>query len=212
MRLAIFGGTFDPDPQRAPGDGPRRRRPVSSSTASCSFRPRTRRTSAARPTRRIADRVRMVELACAGDPRFEVSRLEEFTERSYSIDTIEKVRASLAPEDELFFMIGADAFAEIRTWHRWRDVVRAVRFIVVSRPGGRYDAPAGIRMDRLDSVDMPVSSSQIRAALAAGESPSEVPRGCSPTSATTACIVRRYPPSSAILVAVRYTHCVTPAL
>jgi len=78
-------------------------------------------------------------------PRFEASRLEEGTERSYSIDTIEKVRAALTPGDELFFIIGADAFAEVRTWRRWQDVARAVRFLVVSRPGYRYDVPREVK-------------------------------------------------------------------
>src|SRR5205823_2938231 len=59
-------------------------------------------------------RVRMTELACAGESAFEVSRLEQDT-TSYSIETITKVRAQLASGDELFFIIGADAFAEIET-------------------------------------------------------------------------------------------------
>src|SRR5438445_50522 len=98
----------------------------------------------------------------AGDPRFEASRLEEFTSRSYSIDTIERVRSAMAREDRLFFLIGADAFAEIRTWHRWEDVLRAVEFIVVSRPGAVYDVPEGAVVHRVDSIHLPVSSSQIR--------------------------------------------------
>jgi nicotinate-nucleotide adenylyltransferase len=117
----------------------------------------------------------MVELACQDCARFEVSRLEENTVRSYSIDTIEKVRSAMAPEEELRFIIGADAFAEITTWHRWQDVVRAVRFIVVSRPGHPYDAPPGAKVDRLDDLDIPVSSSAIRRALASGERPAGLP-------------------------------------
>jgi nicotinate-nucleotide adenylyltransferase len=120
-------------------------------------------------------RVHMVEIACAADARFEASRLEEGTERSYSIDTIEKVRATLMPEDELFFIIGADAFAELRTWRRWQDVARAVRFLVVSRPGYRYDVPREVKAERLDTVDLPASSSQVRRALAAGHTAECVP-------------------------------------
>jgi nicotinate-nucleotide adenylyltransferase len=121
------------------------------------------------------DRVRMLELACV-DPRFEVSRLEAGTETSYSIDTIEKVRATLTPADELFFIIGADAFAELRSWRRWQDVARAVRFIVVYRPGYAYDAPAEAKVDRLDNISLPVSSSQVRHALAAGYPTEGVPQ------------------------------------
>jgi nicotinate-nucleotide adenylyltransferase len=117
----------------------------------------------------------MAELACAEEPRFEVSRLEENTERSYSIDTIEKVRAGLNPTDRLYFLIGADAFAELGTWHRWQDIVAAVIFIVVSRPGNGYRVPEGARLERLENLDLPISSSEIRDALARGKPVTDVP-------------------------------------
>jgi nicotinic acid mononucleotide adenylyltransferase len=56
-----------------------------------------------------------------------------------------------------------------------REVVGAVRFIVVSRPGHRYRIPEGARVERLETVDLPVSSSEIRGALAAGRRPTEIP-------------------------------------
>ncbi len=174
MRVAIFGGTFDPVHSAHLA--------IAREAAERFRLQRILFVPAARPPHKAgatyasyADRVRMVELACRGESRFEVSRLEENTRRSYSIDTIEKVRDSLAPEDELYFIIGADAFAEIRTWRRWEDVARAVRFIVVSRPGHRYEVPAGVAVERLDSLDLAISSSEIRRALASGERPSEVP-------------------------------------
>ena len=78
------------------------------------------------------------------------------------------MRARLAPGDQLYFLIGADAFAEIRTWHRWRDVARGVRFLVVSRPGHDYQSPPGVEFDRIDDIEVPISSSEIRRALASG--------------------------------------------
>ena len=48
-------------------------------------------------------------------------------------------------------------------------------FIVVTRPGHDYSAPAGARVHRLDTVALPVSSSEIRRQLAAGEIPPELP-------------------------------------
>ncbi len=120
-------------------------------------------------------RVRMAELACAADERISVSRIEEGAGRSYSIDTIEKIRAQMDPGDELFFIIGADAFAEIRTWRRWTDVARAVRFIVVNRPGSSYEAPPGVQFTPLTNLNLPISSSQIRGELAAGRHPVGVP-------------------------------------
>ena len=174
MRLAIFGGVFDPIHNA---------HLAIARTAAERFRlDRVLFVPAAIPPHKAAttgapyfDRVRMAELACAGEPQFEVSRLEENTFPSYSIDTIEKVRSGLRAEDELFFIIGADAFAEISTWRRWRDAARAICFLVVSRPGHTYEAPPEIRYERLDSLDLRVSSSQIRQALARGEHPAEVP-------------------------------------
>jgi nicotinate-nucleotide adenylyltransferase len=174
VRLAIFGGTFDPIHNAHLA--------IARRAASYFHLDRVLFVPAAHPPHKggvthasYDDRVRMAEIACAAEPQFEVSRLEEGTERSYSIDTIEKLRARLAPGDELFFIIGADAFAEIRTWHRWEDVARAVCFLVLSRPGHAYETPPLARARRLDTVDLPVSSSEIRRALADGESPPEVP-------------------------------------
>lgn len=174
MRLALFGGTFDPvhfahlevarEAARRFGLSrvlfvPAAQPPHKSGATSASYE----------------DRYHMVALACQGEPLFEASRLEAGSQRSYSIQTIEKVKAGLAPGDELFFLIGADAFAEIRTWYRWRDVIEEVEFIVVTRPGHDYSVPPGARVHRLDTLALPVSSSEIRARLAAGESPPEVP-------------------------------------
>ena len=116
------------------------------------------------------DRFRMVELACAGDRHLAPSRLEEGQARSYSIDTIGRVKAA-DPLNRIFFLIGADAFAEIRTWHMWEEVVAAVEFIVVSRPGHCYAVPAGARVFRLDDVTLDLSSSEVRAELRAGRMP-----------------------------------------
>ena len=174
MKLAIFGGTFDPIHNAHLA--------VARAAADRFHLDRVLFVPAAHPPHKsgvtfapYADRIRMTELACQGEPRFEVSRIEEGSARSYSIDTIEKVRARLHPADQLFFLIGADAFAEIRTWRRWQDVARSVCFLVVSRPGHLYDVPPEVDMRRLDTVDLPVSSSEIRRALGAGERPAEVP-------------------------------------
>lgn len=117
------------------------------------------------------DRVQMAELACVCDARFEVSRIEApqagSASRSYSIVTIEKMRAAgLRP---LSFLIGADAFAEIRSWHRWQDVIGSVEFIVVTRPGASYEKPPGAIVQELTGIASPVSSSSIRERIANGD-------------------------------------------
>jgi nicotinate-nucleotide adenylyltransferase len=175
MRLAIFGGTFDPIHNAHLA--------IARKAADELCLDRILFVPAAHPPHKAGgtyapyhDRIRMVQLACEGEPRFEASRLEEGTARSYSIDTIEKVRLQVEHGDELFFIIGADAFAEIRTWHRWEDVASAVCFIVVSRPGHVYEVPPQARIQRLDSVELPLSSSEVRRELAANEYDIAVPK------------------------------------
>ena len=174
MRLAIFGGTFDPihNGHLAMARAARRRCELDCVLLIPAARPPHKATGPHAP---YEDRLRMVELACAGEPRLEASRLEAGTATSYSIETIEKVRAGLAPGDPLFFLIGADAFSEIESWRRWREVVRAVEFIVVSRPQRQYAIPPGARVHRLDDLEVPTSSSEIRRTLARGNLDVDVP-------------------------------------
>ena len=120
-------------------------------------------------------RLRMVELACASEPRFQVSMLEQGDQFSYSIDTIEALRRTLAPDVRLSFLIGSDAFDEIETWHRWRDLLKAVEFIVVSRPSHDFRVPPGGQVQRLDGLALPVSSTDIRARIAKHEPTPELP-------------------------------------
>ena len=169
MRTAIFGGTFDPI-HSAHLEMARR--------AADQFQlDRILFIPAGNPPHKHADtsfehRYRMVELACTVDPRFIASRLEEGAQKSYSIHTIERVKAA---GGEVFFIIGADAFAEIQTWHCWEEVITAVTFIVVARPGHPIVSPPGARVERLATVELQVSSSEIRDALARGETPADLP-------------------------------------
>jgi nicotinate-nucleotide adenylyltransferase len=123
------------------------------------------------------DRLQMVEIACAPCAGFIASRLEEGNQRSYTIDTLERFRKSLRPSDRLFFLIGSDAFDELETWKRWEDVVKLTEFVVVTRPEHEYHIPKNARVHRLDGLSLPVSSSSIRARLAAGEPTPELPIG-----------------------------------
>ncbi len=174
MRLALFGGTFDPIHNahlavaRAAADHFQLTQVLLVPNAIPPHK--VRQTTAA-----YAHRLAMVELAAHADPRFRASRLEANQEKSYSILTIERVRAEIGPDAQLFFLIGADAFSEIETWFRWHDVLQQVDFIVLSRPGYTYDIPPGARIHRLETLQMEVSSTAIRRSLALGEAPPELP-------------------------------------
>jgi len=138
----------------------------------------------------VTHRLRMLELAVAGNPGFAVNTLEtERAGRSYSIDTI---RASQArePEAHLTFILGADAFAEIDSWKRYQDIFGLCDVCVISRPGVAtggppiaaadafcYDSDRGVYVHRsghvvivLTVTALMVSASDIRERLASGRS------------------------------------------
>ena len=176
MKIALFGGTFDPvhDAHLA----------VARAAADAFGLDRVFFVVSGDPPHKTSrrhtpyeDRQRMVELACQSDSRFEAPRLEDPRvlqgRRSYSVDTIKRVRAGLDSDDELYFLLGEDAFRDLDIWYRLADVVSAVEFLVVSRPDSDQQpepAAPGLRARRLRGVHHPASSTEIRRRLAAGDS------------------------------------------
>lgn len=184
MRLGLFGGTFDPihlghmilaeacreacgldrvwfvvagAPPHKPGD----------------------RTS-------VDDRLEMVRVAIAGHPSFEVSEIE--TRRPgphYSVETLEAVHRE-RPEDDLFFLIGADSLADLPQWRQPGRIVELATVVVVDRPGIAVDlsAPwadlgASARpFRRVKSTPIGIASNDLRRRAAEGRSIRyQVPRG-----------------------------------
>ena len=81
------------------------------------------------------DRLAMVELAAAAEPGLEASDLELTSDGlSYTSRTLDTLTGGRNPS-QFFFITGADAFAEISTWHDYPDVLDLSHFVVVSRPG-----------------------------------------------------------------------------
>jgi nicotinate-nucleotide adenylyltransferase len=173
-RIAIFGGTFDPvhNAHLTVAREAVLQYGLSTVLFVVASNP-PHKTGSTQAT--YEQRYRMVELACQRSPEFNPSRIEDDEAVSYSIHTIERVKAVAGPEALVYFLIGADAFSEIETWHRWSDVVREVAFIVVTRPGHHYRTPPNATVHRLNTLAMPVSSSDIRASLAEGKIPDELP-------------------------------------
>ena len=54
---------------------------------------------------------------------------------SYTALTLERLAQRGLPAGRTFFITGADAFAEIETWHRYPEVLDLAHFVVISRPG-----------------------------------------------------------------------------
>jgi nicotinate-nucleotide adenylyltransferase len=167
-RICLFGGTFDPihEAHLRIAEEAVTTFSLDSVLFVPAANPPHKDLSAVTP---YEDRFRMVEIACAPYPQFEPSRLEDSAERSFTVETLRRFRPQLAPEDALLFLIGSDAFEEIETWKDWREVIAMAEFIVVSRPGAEFRIPAQARVHRLPGLHLEVSSSTIRARLAAGE-------------------------------------------
>ncbi|HWR97427.1 MAG TPA: nicotinate-nucleotide adenylyltransferase [Candidatus Methanoperedens sp.] len=99
-----------------------------------------------------AERLALVRLAIRGNPGFGAVDLElRRGGRSYTIDTLRALAGRRPGERELYFLIGMDAFAEIRTWHEADRLAEAAHFAVFPRAGHpledpRRHAPAAWRL------------------------------------------------------------------
>lgn len=148
------------------------------------------------PRVRPAQRLEMVRLAAAGNPRLEVDDREIRREGTcYTFDTLTELRAGLG-DRPLCLITGADAFSALTTWHRWEELFGLAHFVVAHRPGfslqqlqsslpaplrkvylQRQTASAGVlRQQPAGSIyprqitALDVAATAIREALAAGRS------------------------------------------
>src|SRR5581483_9433636 len=135
-RLGILGGTFDPihcghvdaalAAETALG--------LTETLAVVSHIPPHRTQPVASAFHRFA----MVALVVSGRPRWRASDLELQTmEPSYTSSTLDRLRGAGYLPTELFFILGADAFAEIESWKDYPSIFDRAHFAVVSRPGFR---------------------------------------------------------------------------
>ena len=82
------------------------------------------------------DRLAMVRLAANDDAYLTPSNLElEMDAPSYTALTLERLHTRGFLRTQLFFIVGADAFAEIATWRHYPAVLDGAHFVVISRPG-----------------------------------------------------------------------------
>jgi len=118
------------------------------------------------------DRYLMTVIATASNPRFTVSRVDiDRSGPTYTIDTLRDLRAVYGPEPKLFFITGADALAQILSWHEADELFSLAHFIAVTRPGYRLadpHLPAGA-VTLLEIPAMAISSSDCRARVKAGQ-------------------------------------------
>ena len=171
--LGIIGGSFDPIHNghlalaRVCLDGGAVARIVLVPAAQAPLRA----APAAAPEQRLA----MCRLAAAANDRLEVSDLEVHRRRAYTVDTLARL-AGLHPGRRLAFIIGTDLLAELENWRDVPGILDRALILAVARGGCRQaKIPEWIKRHRGELrhivADTPaISSTQVRAALAGGES------------------------------------------
>ncbi|MBA3767272.1 MAG: nicotinate-nucleotide adenylyltransferase [Acidobacteria bacterium] len=142
-------------------------------------------------------RYAMLALATLSHERLHISSVElDAPERPYTIDTLARLQAEVGQQARLFFMMGADSWADITTWREWERLLLSCDHIVVTRPGYELSTKhvtdevrarlkdmrgasservarelgerAGMKIYVTDAVLMDVSATEIRRAARAG--------------------------------------------
>ncbi len=116
----------------------------------------------------------MTVVATASNPRFTVSRVDiDRAGPTYTIDTLRDLGAQL-PDTDLYFITGADALAQLLTWHDAGHLFELAHFVGCTRPG--YEMEPGaldqIPKDRVTLIEVPalaISSTDCRNRRASGE-------------------------------------------
>jgi nicotinate-nucleotide adenylyltransferase len=148
MNIGLFGGTFDPVHRghlalaRVALDQYKLHRIY---FVPANIPPHKQR----QPLSPFIHRFTMLSLATAEDKAFVPSLLEapadgsvsirkekERQERpNYTIDTVRRLKQDFKASDQLFVLIGMDAFADIAKWHQAEALFRECEFVVANRPG-----------------------------------------------------------------------------
>lgn len=113
------------------------------------------------------DRVAMLQLAIAENPRFCLDLREiERAGPSYTVDTLRELHSE-TPQDELFLLVGADAAWDLPRWHDAELLTRYANLIALSRPG--LEIPDFEMIS--EAVDVPainLSATHIRQSISKG--------------------------------------------
>ena len=182
MRVALFGGSFDPPHRghmaiaRAAADrfaldqvlfAPVGVQPLKPQAATASF----------------AERLAMTTLACMDDPRFLPSTIDAARpdgRPNYSVDTLRLLHQSM-PGAQIFNLIGADSFLSLARWRDPQQLLDLAEWIVVSRPGYSDQSlladPPGLtltaaqraRIHPLSSIHEDIAATNLRERLRTGD-------------------------------------------
>lgn len=173
-RVGVFGGTFDPIHYGHLAIAAEAR--WACDLAQVLFvvaaqQPLKARGHVATPQQRLD----MVRLACADEPAFMASDIELHAPTpSYTVATLQTLRQQLAANQELWFILGADALRELPRWHEAQRLIKLAQIVVVGRPGATMDLESldarlpGLRERTtvLEGPHLAISSTALRERLA----------------------------------------------
>jgi nicotinate-nucleotide adenylyltransferase len=92
------------------------------------------------------DRLAMVQCAVQGVTPLTVDDRELRRDKpSYTVDTLLSLRQELAAHDQLFLLLGWDAFCGLPSWHRWEELLDHCHILVLQRPDADSEAPDELR-------------------------------------------------------------------
>lgn len=157
MRIALFGGSFDPPHAghigiaMAAADRLRLERVLMAPVG----RQPLKQDQTQSP---YEDRMAMVQLACANHPPLVASVMDAPRPDgrcNYTYDTLQRLRQTLPATDELFCLVGADSLQTLHHWHRAAEALMLAEWIVAARPGFTLEAletllPAGVHASHLE--------------------------------------------------------------
>jgi nicotinate-nucleotide adenylyltransferase len=160
-RLGLLGGTFDPVHygHLDAADAARRALGLDEVLFVPSHVPPHRAT---RPLASAFHRFALVALAIDGCRGYRVSDDELRREGpTYTIDTLRALHRRGVQPSQIFFIMGADACAEIATWREFPAVLDAANFVVVARPGASLERALAPAPEVLARVQRPTDASDL---------------------------------------------------
>jgi nicotinate-nucleotide adenylyltransferase len=126
----------------------------------------------------VEDRLAMVATAIDADPLFEISRIEiDRPGPHLAVDTMRLLHDQF-PQDTLVYLMGGDSLEDLPSWYKPDDFVKVCDEIgVLRRPGHKIELPGlekklpgvNAKVQFIDSALIDISSTQLRAAIAAGK-------------------------------------------
>lgn len=114
-------------------------------------------------------RFNMLKLAIQGNKKFKISDMEiKRKGRSYSVETLRRLRKRYGAAAELFFITGSDSLKELNKWKNLKEILTLCRFVVVERPGFKASKhPKGSIFLKISAKD--ISATEIRSKIGANK-------------------------------------------